>query len=117
LHQIFGGKNVNGKTKYSIDEDGQFIAENDMCKLWLEEMKILCDDTRNPMTSQRMLNIEDKSCFFQKHIAITHAVKSPTKRIPYNWIFPEDFNLAKHPEGKVILDGKGYRRFENYKKQ
>jgi hypothetical protein len=110
LHQIFGGKNINGKAKYSIDGDGQFIPENDMCKMWLEQMEILCEDSRNPMTSQKMLNVEDKTCFAFKHIAISHNVKSPTKRIPYNWIFPNSFNLAKHPEDKVILDGKGYRR-------
>ena len=110
LHQIFGGKNINGKAKYSIDGDGQFVPENDMCKMWLEQMEILCEDSRNPMTSQKMLNVEDKTCFAFKHIAISHSVKSPTKRIPYNWIFPNSFNLAKHPEDKVILDGKGYRR-------
>lgn len=109
LHQIFGGKNINGKAKYTVDMDGQFIPENDMCRLWLEQMQILCEDSRNPMTSQRMLNVEDKSCFFMKHIAITHGFKSPTKRIPYNWIFPNNFNLAKHPDGKVVLDGTGYR--------
>jgi hypothetical protein len=58
------------------------------------------------MTSQHWLNVEDKTCFFFKHIAITHDVKSPTKRIPYTWIFPENFNLAKHPAGKVIINGK-----------
>lgn len=112
LHQIFGGKNINGKAQYSIDGDGQFVPENDVCRLWLEQMKILCEDSRNPMKSQRMLNVEDKTCFMFKHIAITHGVKSPTKRIPYNWIFPNDFNLAKHPQGRVVLDGKGYRQLQ-----
>jgi len=42
-----------------------------------------------------MLNVEDKTCFFYKHIAISHGVKKPTKRIPYTWIFPKEFSLKK----------------------
>jgi hypothetical protein len=58
-------------------------------------MNTLANDTRNPMTVQKMLNVEDKTCFFYKHIAISHGVKSPTKRIPYTWIFPQEFSLKK----------------------
>ena len=45
------------------------------------------------LVEQKFLNVEDKTCFFYKHIAINHGVKSPTKRIPYEWIFPSDFSL------------------------
>ena len=94
MHQIFG-VNLNGKVQYDIDPDGQFIPRNKNGELWLAQMYQLRDDPRNPMREQKMLNIEDKTCFFYKHIAISHGVKSPTKRIPYNWIFPETFSLRK----------------------
>ena len=93
MHQIFGGKNLMNKVKYDIDYDGQFIPVNYNAELWLQQMDELISDSRNPMVEQKFLNVEDKTCFFYKHIAINHGVKSPTKRIPYEWIFPSDFSL------------------------
>jgi len=104
MFQIFG-RLYNGKCKYEIDVDGAFIPKNQGATNWLKDMRHLCEHEANPMVRQRMLNVEDKTCFFFKHIAISHSVKSPTKRIPYDWIFPNDFNLAKHPADKVILNG------------
>ena len=95
LHQIFGGKNLMNKVKYDIDADGQFIATNKHGEVWLDQMYELINDIRNPMVEQKFLNIEDKTCFFYKHIAISHGVKKPTKRIPYEWIFPTNFSLRK----------------------
>jgi len=106
LHQIFGGKNLNGKAKYEIDQNGDFIPLNEQAREWVRQMEVLAKHPSNPIKVQKWLNIEDKTCFFYKHIAINHGVKSPTKRIPYTWIFPRNFNLAKHPNGTVILDGK-----------
>ena len=93
MHQIFGGQNLNGKVKYNIDSTGEFIPENKQGELWLEQMYRLVYDSRNPMREQKLLNVEDKTCFFYKHIAISHGIKKPTKRIPYTWIFPSDFSL------------------------
>lgn len=93
MQQIFGGPNLNGKVKYEINENGGFTPTNNYGKIWLEQMQILCEHPLNPMKEQKMLNVEDKTCFFYKHIAINHGVKRPTKRIPYNWIFPSDFSL------------------------
>lgn len=93
MQQIFGGKNLNGKVKYEIDSNGDFIPTNSYGDLWLEQMFELVDDERNPMTRQKFLNVEDKTCFFYKHMAISHGAKRPTKRIPRDWIFPEDFKL------------------------
>jgi hypothetical protein len=95
MQQIFGGTNLNGKVKYEIGPNGEFTATNKYGIIWLEQMNLLANDTRNPMTVQKMLNVEDKTCFFYKHIAISHGVKSPTKRIPYTWIFPKEFSLKK----------------------
>lgn len=95
MHQIFGGQNLNGKVKYDIDKDGNFVPLNKQGELWIEQMRTLCNHPLNPMREQKMLNIEDKTCFAYKHIAISHGVKSPTKRIPYTWIFPSDFSLKK----------------------
>lgn len=103
MQQIFDGPNLNGKVKYEINQDGEFIALNNYAEMWLEQMHVLANDPRNPMTAQKLLNIEDKTCLFYKHIAINHGVKSPTKRIPYNWIFPNSFDLAKHPDGRRVF--------------
>ena len=74
-------------------KDGKFVPLNYNAELWLNQMDELIYDSRNPMVEQKFLNVEDKTCFFYKHIAINHGVKSPTKRIPYEWIFPSDFSL------------------------
>ena len=101
LYQIFGGQYLNGKVKYSIDNNGQFICENKHAEEWIRQMETLESHPSNPINEQMWLNLEDKTCFFYKHIAISHDIKSATKRIPYNWIFAGDFDLAKHPSESV----------------
>jgi hypothetical protein len=98
LHQVFDGQNLNGKVKYTINELGEFIPENKYAEHWLLQMEILVNHPSNPMTSQKWLNIEDKTCFFWKHIGIAHGAKKPTKNIPYTWIFNDTFNLGNSPE-------------------
>ena len=98
LHQIFGGHNLNGKVKYTIDENGLFVPENKQAETWLYQMDILVNDSRNPMREQKYLNVEDKTCFFWKHIGIHHGAKKPTKNIPYTWIFSDGFNLSNHTD-------------------
>jgi len=98
LHQVFGGQNLNGKVKYTINESGDFIPENKQADTWLDQMATLVNHPSNPMTSQKYLNVEDKTCFFWKHIAISHGEKRPTKNIPYTWIFDSKFNLSNHPD-------------------
>jgi hypothetical protein len=103
LHQIFGGHNLNGKVKYSIDENGLFIPENKQAETWLWQMDVLVNDPRNPMREQKYLNVEDKTCFFWKHISIQHGAKKPTKNIPYTWIFSDNFNLSNHSDFLVNI--------------
>jgi hypothetical protein len=98
LHQIFDGPNLNGKVKYTINESGDFIAENKYAEQWLSQMDLLVNHKSNPIHIQKYLNIEDKTCLFWKHIAINHGQKKPTKNIPYGWIFPTTFNLGNHPD-------------------
>ena len=98
LHQVFGGQNLHGKVKYKNDENGIFLAENKQAEAWLYQMDLLVNHPSNPMTRQKYLNVEDKTCFFWKHIAISHGEKRPTKNIPYTWIFDSKFNLSNHPD-------------------
>jgi hypothetical protein len=60
------------------------------------------------MKSQKYLNVEDKTCFWWKWVAINHGAKRPTKQIPYTWIFPDNFNLADRPEflNEIVDDKK-----------
>lgn len=106
LHQVFGGQNLNGKVKYTINESGDFIPNNKQAEQWLYQMDLLVNHPLNPIHMQKYLNIEDKTCFFWKSISITHSAKKPTKQIPYTWIFPDTFNLSDRPE---FLDEIKYR--------
>jgi hypothetical protein len=103
MHQIFDGQNLNGKVKYNIDSDGEFIPENSQAELWITQMATLANHPKNPMREQKWLNVEDKTCLYYKHVAINHGVKSPTKRIPYTWIFPDTFDLAKREDRKTVF--------------
>lgn len=94
LHQIYGGVNLNGRVKYDINNDGDFVPQNKYAEEWIDQMFDLINDERNPIVRHQLLNIEDKTCFFYKHIAINKGMKRPTNRIPYNWIFPKEFKLA-----------------------
>lgn len=106
LHQVFGGQNLNGKVKYTINENGDFVPENKQADMWLDQMATLVNHSSNPMTSQKYLNVEDKTCFFWKWIAIHHGSKKPTKQIPYTWIFPNNFNLANRYEFLQEIENK-----------
>ena len=108
LHQVFGGINLNGKVKYTINSAGDFIVENKHGETWMEQMNILVNHPLNPMKEQKWLNCEDKLCFAWKHIAISHGEKKPTKQIPYTWIFPDTFNLADRPEFLDEIKFKGH---------
>ena len=104
LLQIFGGNNLNNKIKYDITKDGSFTPKNKHALEWLRQMNVLAKHPNNPIKKHMMLNLEDKTCFFYKHIAISHGIKSATKKIPYEWIFDIDFDLAKHKDNKVSIN-------------
>ncbi len=95
LWQIFGGKNLFGKTKFNLDENGNYEPVNDQAKWLVEQFNTLASHKDNPMERQYNINIEDKACMWCKHLFIRHGVKSTTKKIPYEWIYPRNFSLKK----------------------
>ena len=95
LWQIFGGKNLFGKTKFNLDENGNYEPINDQAKWLVEQFNTLAAHKDNPMQRQYNINIEDKACMWCKHLFIKHGVKSTTKKIPYEWIYPRNFSLKK----------------------
>jgi hypothetical protein len=95
LWQIFGGKNLFGKTKFGLDENGNYEPVNDQAKWLVEQFNTLAAHKDNPMERQYNINIEDKACMWCKHLFIKHGVKSTTKKIPYEWIYPRSFSLKK----------------------
>lgn len=95
LWQIFGGKNLFGKTKFNLDENGNYEPVNDQAKWLVEQFNTLAAHKDNPMKRQYNINIEDKACMWCKHLFIKHGVKSTTKKIPYEWIYPRSFSLKK----------------------
>jgi len=94
LTQVFDCPSYMSKAKYSIQErNGAYIPLNEACSSFLEKMMYLERHTDNPIREQKYLNLEDKLCFFYKHIAITKGVKQTTKQIPYSWVYPENWSL------------------------
>tara|TARA_E500000318_G_scaffold2542_2_gene3292 strand:- start:3216 stop:4205 length:990 start_codon:yes stop_codon:yes gene_type:complete len=97
IWQLFGGKNLFGKTKFKLDEEtGSYNPINTPAEQLIEQFNIIAKHPDNPMERQYNINIEDKACMWCKHLFIRHGVKSTTKKIPYNWIYPENFSLKKH---------------------
>lgn len=96
LWQIFGGKNLFGKTKFELDENtGDYTPVSPQAEMLVEQFNTLARHPDNPMERQYNINIEDKACMWCKHLFISHGVKSTTKKIPYEWIYPRWFNLKK----------------------
>jgi len=96
LWQIFGGKNLFGKTKFELDEStGDYNPASAQAEMLVEQFNTLAKHQDNPMKRQYNINIEDKACMWCKHLFIRHGVKSTTKKIPYEWIYPRTFSLKK----------------------
>lgn len=93
LHQIFGGKYLMASAKYSVDEYGAFVAENKAGEELRRQLSTLSTRADNPVRVMNAINHEDKACFFFKRLAYEAGVQKATSKIPYSWIFPEDWNL------------------------
>ena len=93
LQQIYGGKSLEGKLRYEICHDGSFRAMNDGAREWLSQMDRLHKHSELPIDRHYWLNLEDKVCFFYKHVAINAGEKRPTKKVEYSDIFGDHFIL------------------------
>lgn len=90
LHQIFGGKYLG-------------IGGSKQKKLTLEMFdQLMSSGADKYFTKCRLINLEDKVCFFFKHLSVSSGWQSPVPGIPYTDIFPSNF---------CILSGK-YNRLE-----
>lgn len=96
LWQIFGGKNLFGKTKFELNEiTGNYTPINSQAEELVNQFNTLASHPDNPMERHYNINIEDKACMWCKHLFIRHGIKNTTKKIPYNWIYPNTFSLKK----------------------
>lgn len=93
LQQVFDCPPLMSKVKYEINEYGDYVALNKHGVQFYDHMVYLYNHPSNPMVRQKFLNLEDKLCFFYKHIAITQGIKNTTKQIPYDWVYPREWSL------------------------
>jgi hypothetical protein len=92
---IFGLPNLDGKLKYSIDSDGQFVPQSKYTHTWIKQMETLISSEENPIQRQQWLNTEDNTCWYSKFVERKHGHKPPAKNFPRIWMFPNDFSLKK----------------------
>ena len=96
MWQIFGGKNLFGKTKFELNQEtGEYLPLNEPAKELVRQFNVLAEHPDNPMERQHNINIEDKACMWCKHLFIRHGLKNTTKKIPYEWVYPSSFSLKK----------------------
>jgi hypothetical protein len=93
LSQVFDCPQYMSKAKYDIAEDGRYVPTNNAGQSFYDKMLYLYEHPNNPIKHQKFLNLEDKLCFFYKHIAIRNAIKQTTKQIPYDWVYPKNWSL------------------------
>ncbi len=93
LQQVFDCSPLMSKVKYEIEPDGSYVALNKHGVQFVDHMVYLANHGSNPIVRQKFLNLEDKLCFFYKHIAITQGIKQTTKQIPYDWVYPREWSL------------------------
>ena len=93
LSQVFDCPQYMSKAKYDIMEDGRYVPTNNAGQSFYDKMLYLYEHSDNPIKRQKFLNLEDKLCFFYKHIAINNGIKHTTKQIPYEWVYPKNWSL------------------------
>jgi len=93
LQQVFDCSSLMSKAKYELDIIGDYVPANKHGVQFMNSMLYLYHHPSNPMVRQKFLNLEDKLCFFYKHIAITQGIKQTTKQIPYEWVYPREWSL------------------------
>lgn len=93
LMYIFGTPNLDGKLKYHVDSQGDFIPENKHTLMWMEQMDTLIHWENNPIQRHHWLSEEDQTCWFSKFVERKHGDKPQPKKFPRIWMFPDDFSL------------------------
>lgn len=93
LSQIFDCPHLMSRSKYEIDEDGQYIALNKWSQMQVQHMNYLRDHPSNPIHTHQYLNLEDKLCMHYKFMSMKLGSKKQTKMIPYNWVYPDNWSL------------------------
>ena len=93
---FFTNINKSSQKKFELDENtGDYKPVSLQAEMLVEQFNILAKHKDNPMERQYNINIEDKACMWCKHLFISHGVKSTTKKIPYEWVYPRNFSLKK----------------------
>lgn len=93
LHQIFGGKYLMSRAKFSVDGEGKFVSMNEAGEELHGQFMTLIKHPDNPVHTHQYINHEDKACFFFKRLAYEVGVQKATSAIPYTRIFPANWNL------------------------
>jgi hypothetical protein len=105
LSQVFDCPQYMSKAKYEIEEDGRYVPTNSAGQSFYDKMLYLNEHQDNPIEKHAWLNIEDKLCFFYKHIAISNGIKHTTKQIPYDWVYPNEWSLKTNKYDRLTING------------
>tara|TARA_Y100001937_G_scaffold41998_1_gene59535 strand:- start:1096 stop:2061 length:966 start_codon:yes stop_codon:yes gene_type:complete len=99
LHQIFGGEFLMSKAKFELNEHtNDYEPLNIYADQLLQQFEIIKTHSKSPIIRHHNINIEDKACFFFKHITMYVGIQKATKQIPYEYVFPNSFSLEKKGE-------------------
>lgn len=101
LSQIFDCPHLMSKSKYEIDEDGEYVPLNKWATMQVEFMDYLKNHPSNPIHTHQYLNLEDKLCMHYKFMSMKLGFKKQTKVIPYNWVYPDNWSLRTNSYDKT----------------
>lgn len=101
LSQVFDCPNLMSKSKYEINDFGDYVPLNDHAKMQVEFMNYLRDHKSNPIHTHQYLNIEDKLCMHFKYMSVRFGNKNQTKQIPYDWVYPNEWSLKTNKYDRI----------------
>lgn len=93
LSQVFDCPHLMSRSKYEIDEEGQYVPLNKWAEMQVQYMNELKAHPLNPIHTHQYLNLEDKLCMHFKYMSMRFGSKKQTKMIPYNWVYPDKWSL------------------------
>lgn len=101
LSQIFDCPHLMSKSKYEIDENGEYVPLNKWAEMQVQYMDYLKNHPSNPIHTHQYLNLEDKLCMHYKFMSMKLGSKKQTKMIPYNWVYPDNWSLKTNRYDRV----------------